>query len=130
MKLLKIAADAESQWIAQPSTENARRAGAALLLSGEFNRAVAVLTQAVELQTREIGLDAIHSCADAALLTDFSAAMLGRRSDARTALLAFEAADRAWLLDPTAQAAWNRAIALDLLGLTVPAVTAWDMVLA
>ncbi|MEA2414870.1 MAG: hypothetical protein QOI58_1527 [Thermoanaerobaculia bacterium] len=129
-KLLKVAADAERRWIAQPSSENARRAGAALLLSGKFHRAVAVLTQAVELQTREIGLDAINSCADAALLTDLSAAMLDRRSDGRTALLAFEAADRAWLLDPTAPAAWNRAIALDLLGLPFPAVRAWDTVLA
>jgi CHAT domain-containing protein len=125
-RLISTASDAEARWRLEPTPFHARLAGVSLLLAGKTDAAIAHLAEALQQATGEPDLlDAIHHSIDAALLNDFGAAMIQRREDPRATLLALEAADRAWTLRPTAQSAWNRALALGRIGLADGAHAAW-----
>ncbi|MEA2328780.1 MAG: hypothetical protein QOE68_3739, partial [Thermoanaerobaculia bacterium] len=127
---MDAAADAWNRWQHEPTPANAHEAGTALLLAGKTNQAITLLTVALERATGEPDLlDAIHHCDDSALLIDFSAAMLARKRDPRATLVALEAAERAWSSRPTPESAWNRALALDQIGVA-GAAAAWNDVAA
>ncbi|HEX2120812.1 MAG TPA: CHAT domain-containing protein, partial [Thermoanaerobaculia bacterium] len=126
--LRDIARDLFERWRSDPSIHNGRLAGLAFLLLGEEERAATVLVEAVERAGgKHTALEAIRECRDAALLIDFSAAMLGESStsDPRRSLLALEAADAAQRLHPNPAASWNRALAAERLGLRRTAVQSW-----
>ncbi|HEX8172414.1 MAG TPA: CHAT domain-containing protein [Thermoanaerobaculia bacterium] len=105
-------------------------AGAAQLLLGKFDEAVASLSDAVRLSAHRDGLsEAIRACNDAALLNDLAAAFIARSRGGTTAtdvLFAVDAAVRAYELRPEAETAWNRAVAVSLLHLDDRAAQAWS----
>ncbi len=113
------------------TTESQRIAGAGLLFAGRVDDAFSTF---VELLGERSGgqldvLRLIQSSTDAALLTDFSAAAL-ERSGERNLLLAYEAADRAWQLSQSIDAAWNRAVAAQRIGMYAFAERAWREIAA
>jgi CHAT domain-containing protein len=129
-RVIDAALDAWKRWNREPTVSNAHRAGTALLLAGRSNQAITLLSEALERATGEPDLlDAIHRCDDTALLIDFSAAMLARKGEPRATLFALEAAERAWSRRPTPESAWNRALALDQIGVA-GAAAAWNDVAA
>jgi tetratricopeptide (TPR) repeat protein len=128
-QLSVTAVELHRRWRTQSSPETGQRAGKAFLLAGAADRATTILREVLHESTGEADtLAAIQKSHDAALLTDYSAAGLeasATNNDARRLLLALEAADRAWKLDRSPAAAWNRAVAADRLGIPSPAARAW-----
>lgn len=128
-ELLSLQATATAfreRWYARSDTTAGRKWAEAQLLAGNAEAAAALLVEVLE---RESGhpdhLAAIHHSRNAALLTDFSAAMLQRPGKTSALVLAFEAADRAWQLARTPQAAWNCALAAERIGAPAAALRAW-----
>lgn len=94
-----------------PTVANRHAAGVLLMFDRKYDEAVEQLERAV----------ATAESPSAALFNDLSAAYFGRSGFEK----ALENADRAWKLDPTPAAAWNRAIALDFLQRHGDATAAW-----
>lgn len=113
-----------------PSPENLRALAGIQLLRRKPEDAVATLERLLLRSTRETEVArAIAKSTDAALLVDLSAAYLaraGRQNSSHDIALAAESATRAWNLGSTPPSAWNRAIALEQLKLTTPAIEAWQ----
>jgi tetratricopeptide (TPR) repeat protein len=123
--LTQLAVDLHDRWESELSTGAGRLAGAALLLADRNDDAVSVLTDVLRHCAGTAStLDAVHECRDAPLLIDFSAAML-TRTDPWQLLLAFEAADIATQLEPSAAAWWNHALAASRLGFYRVAMSSW-----
>lgn len=101
-----------------PTARNLRNLGIAALLEKEPDDAIVAFNRAAALAP-----------ADAALLNDRAAAYLARANLATgsnaDAAKALADAERAWQLDPTPAAAWNRAAALQKLQRDVDARKAW-----
>ncbi|HEY2092457.1 MAG TPA: CHAT domain-containing protein [Thermoanaerobaculia bacterium] len=115
--------------------------GVAHLLVGEYDAAVDALEDALAKETGEANSPrAIAECRDARLLTDLSAAYAARSADTHSshdapgssqdALAADDAAERAWALEQSPQAAWNRAIAAESMHARPLAIQAWRDYLA
>jgi CHAT domain-containing protein len=104
--------------------------GLAELLVGEVERAVDTLSNVLLMETGRHDLQAaIALSSRAALLSNLSAALLQRvhvAPSSRDSILAFETADRAWLLEQTPEIAWNRAVAVEALHSPVDAIDAWE----
>lgn len=132
--ITETAVKLRERWKADGTPELGRRAGVALLAAGQTAAGATTLAEALRRLTGERSpLTAIAQCEDAALLTDFSAALLQRAANhgqARDLLLAFESADRAWRLTRSSSAAWNRALAAERIGLPVVASRAWQNAVA
>lgn len=124
--LRATAARLSERWQALRDRRAGRKSAQAQMLAGNSEAAAALLTEVLEQDAgRTDQLSAIHSSENVALLTDFSAAMLQRSANTQALVLAFEAADRASHLTGTAQAAWNRALAAERLGMPEASVRAW-----
>jgi CHAT domain-containing protein len=96
-----------------------------LLLTGRENDAFATFVDLLHRQSHEANLqELIRESNDRDLLIDFSAAALEQGSD-RSLLLAYEAADRAWRIRPSAAGGWNRALAAQRIGIYTFAERAW-----
>jgi CHAT domain-containing protein len=106
----------------RPSASNLHALGVAHLLMGKPRRAVEMLGAALLKQTGEFELSqAIRASHDSALLNDFSVAAIGGEQSQ----MAIESTHRAWQLTRTAEAAWNRAVALEQIGLKNVTLAAW-----
>lgn len=117
----------QSRWSASRSTKDGRLAAVAHLLAGDRERAFSIFSKTFGHGATPADLrNLIQRCGDAGLLIDFSAAALERRGDGRSLLLAYEAADRAWRLSHAAGAAWNRAVAMDRMGMSASAAKTWQ----
>jgi tetratricopeptide (TPR) repeat protein len=112
-RLAAAVANASERVERNPSVANLHAYGVASILTKDRDKAVSALQRAVNAGTPS-----------AALLTDLSAAYIarGRQGDAEAAL---NAANKAWTLEQTPVAAWNRAIALESLERDEDAVAAW-----
>ncbi|HXH41463.1 MAG TPA: CHAT domain-containing protein [Thermoanaerobaculia bacterium] len=107
----------------EPSAENLHAAAVASLLEGRDADAVRAAEQA--LGNADV-LAAIRTSRNAALLTDVAAAEIEwSTTDANALLVALEAADRAWKIERSPEAAWNRALGLERLGVAAVALKAW-----
>lgn len=115
--------------------DNVHALAIALLLLNDIDGATKQIQSALQAETGDADPQkAIGKSTDTRLLNDAAAiyAAQAERSDAaRDRLLAFDAADRAHKLDPhSAEAAWNRALAIESLHLTAQAIAAWQEYLA
>jgi CHAT domain-containing protein len=121
---------AASAAAAHPSIANLRTLGVALLLHNRPSEAVVQLEKALRSETRlKDPVRGIAAARDAALLSDLAAAYYERgRSlrQGRDTVAAVEAATAAWILQRTPEIAWNRALALEALGLRDDAESAWS----
>jgi CHAT domain-containing protein len=105
-----------------PSASNLHALAVAHLLMGKPRRAVEMLGAALLKQTGELELpQAIRASHASALLNDFSVAAIGGEQSQ----MAVESTQRAWQLGRTAEAAWNRAVALEQIGLKNVTLAAW-----
>jgi hypothetical protein len=94
------------RWQVRHDKTSGRQAAEARLLAADAQGAIALMTELLERDSRRPDLlSAIHTSRDASLLSDFSAAMLQRPADPKALVLALEAADRAWQLQPTSTTA-------------------------
>ncbi|MEO8382072.1 MAG: CHAT domain-containing protein [Acidobacteriota bacterium] len=116
---------------ADRSPEARRFTATALLFAQKHDAALAILSELLGQGAEESDSPAaMQRSTDADLLIDFSAAALQRPADRRSVVLAYEAADRAWRLTRAPSAAWNRAIAVDRLGMPAFAARAWGEIAA
>ncbi|HEX6095693.1 MAG TPA: zf-HC2 domain-containing protein [Thermoanaerobaculia bacterium] len=97
-----------------PTEDNLHTLGVASILRGKRNEAVQQLEQVATKNP--------HS---AAILIDLAAAYLARGGD-RDLQHALVAATKAWTMERTPAAAWNRALALELLHRDHEAISAWQ----
>lgn len=110
------------------SVESLHTAGVSYLLSRHSSLALQQLEKALRLQT---GIDdlprAIGASRNAELLSDLSAAygVRGETSRSWDLIAAVDAAIAAWNLQHTPEIAWNRALALEAMGLREDAQSAW-----
>jgi len=122
-KILREAAE-------HPTPANLHALGVAYLCVGERKRAAETLDRAVRDATREADVQrAIERVSDPSLLTDLAAAHLAvdrEQGDVTHALTALAAANRATLINANChEAMFNRALALETLGLRSDAAAAW-----
>jgi CHAT domain-containing protein/tetratricopeptide (TPR) repeat protein len=112
-----------------PTVVNRQALAAVDLLRGRPDDGVRALEMLVRETTGKRDLAAaIEAASDATIVGDLSAAYLARAaSENRSSdlTLAFTAADRAWVLRKIPETAWNRAVALETIGLQQDAVEAW-----
>jgi len=114
-----------------PNVQTLHALGVAYLVSGSAAEGVNTMLHALALETGEEDDPkvAIAKSEDASLLTDLSIALQERavlRNQSEDCLLSVTAAERAYRLDPhSAEAAWNRAVAIERLHLRSSAVEAW-----
>lgn len=103
-------------------------AGIAHLVSGETERAVIALEDALRRETGSRDLSrAIQQSADAVTLCDLAAAYIERANgtDSTDLLAATNVVARAWELAKTAEIAWNRALVFSEIGAHDAALAAW-----
>ena len=119
---------------ARPSPANLHAAGVAYLLLGHNDEAIKNLHAALLTETGERSVTAaIDDSNDVALLNDLSAALSDRNSLRRNlddVAESLRCADKAWRIGGTQEAAWNRAIATEILHGPGSAKTAWQDYLA
>jgi tetratricopeptide (TPR) repeat protein len=117
-----------------PSVATRHSLGDVYLLLGNYDEAVAALTDAIRDQTSTSDVRlAVSGCRDVKLLNDLSAAFEVQASHGggATHALAQDVAEHALRIDPhSAVAAWNRAIAIESSGNVPSAVSAWNDYLA
>lgn len=127
--LLAAMAQASDSGAALPASQRDHLRAVASLLAGENGRAAALLESALLTETNGTSsIAAVRHSHDPALLVDLAAAEQATslsRDDPSALLLAIEAGDRAWRIDPSPPSAWNRALAIEGLGLTRSAQRAW-----
>lgn len=121
----QVAEDAKRE----PSVGNLHALGVAYLTIGRPNQAVSTMARALTNQTGEIELTkAIRASRDTGLLNDFAvAAVAGAQSGDEDVAIgeAVEATHRAWQFGRSAEVSWNRAVALERLGVDSETLTAW-----
>lgn len=107
--------------------DHAYALGIARLLSGDAVGAARELGKAVELaQTAPVGPER-----RAAILNDFAVAHLeSAPRNAKSLIIALDAAEKAWALDRTLPVAWTRAVLLSTLASAEAGAAAWDDYLA
>lgn len=129
-KLFAAADEVRARASVSRSVKNLHCLGVAYLLVGAHAEAVRTLEHAVMEDARAASvLDAIRESRDAVLLSDLSAAYYERSlttEDARDRLSAVETSERAWRLSRSPEIAWNRALALEALGLPDDARAMWQ----
>lgn len=122
-KLLRAAAEVQEAASKNPSVDNLHALGVSHLLLGNSEEAVNTLEEALRKATGQRDMPAaILKTTDAALLNDLSAALQKNGNPSE----ALDCARRAWSLSPTAESAWNRAVAAEALHLDAQARQAWD----
>lgn len=109
-ELEAVALELEARAEKKPSPENLHAAGAGYMMLGQSHKAVDLLEQASKKSN------------DPEVLTDLAAAYIANGN----AALGLEAANRAWAMEKTPAAAWNRAIALEYLDRKAEAIAAWN----
>jgi CHAT domain-containing protein/tetratricopeptide (TPR) repeat protein len=124
-----IAAQTIAAAASSNSVDDLHAAGQLHLLTRGYMQAVMAMEQALRVQTGvEDPVRAVAASRDAALLTDLSAAYAVRGEATRNATDLFAAVDAgvaAWKILRTPETAWNRAFALEKLGLREDAQEAW-----
>jgi tetratricopeptide (TPR) repeat protein len=129
LRLRAAAAEAAQAAARVPSIENTHAHGVAELIAGNDKTAARLMEEAIGRETDEpVLLAAIRKSNDIALLTDLAAAeyMCSVRDDGEALLAAIEAAERAWRLRRSPEAGWDRALAIERLGVTRSATRAWN----
>jgi hypothetical protein len=133
-KLLTAAAGVQRAATARPSSANLHALGVANLLLGNGDAAIKTMEAALLEETGQRSVSAaIDESNDVSLLNDLSVALSHRAVPHQSVADAAEAvrcAERAWRLDRTAEAAWNRALAMEALNGPKSATTAWHDYLA
>jgi CHAT domain-containing protein len=123
--IAQIAEDANRQ----PSVANLHALGVAYLTIGRPNQAMTTMARALTNQTGEMALTkAIRASRDTALLNDFAAAAVAGAQSGDEDLAvgeAVEATYSAWQIGRSAEVAWNRAVALEKVGVDSETLTAW-----
>jgi CHAT domain-containing protein len=115
----------------QPTDRVLHDLGVAYLCAGYPKRAIEVFEGLLTKRSKERDVvQAIEQSTDLDLLVDLSAAYLQRPQTFDYRLRAFAAADRAARLDSTSEAMFNRALALQKLGLREGAIEAWSAQIA
>jgi len=126
-QLLRAAATAQEK-------SDARALGKAHLLLGDSEKAVDVLSASILSETTTTDVPkAIERSRNAELLNDLAAALYTRgqtRAQPADFVLSLESAERAWRLDRSAVAGWNRALGIEALYLREEAIEAWNEYLA
>jgi CHAT domain-containing protein len=129
-KLLGVAANIKTAAEAKPSTDNLHALGVSYLLARHWNEAVDALEKAAESDTGVSDAhQAIGKTSDRRLLNDLSVAYLAmaRRYERPAAIVAaVDCAERAWSLQQTPEAAWNRALAYEAMNAKDKARAAWN----
>jgi Flp pilus assembly protein TadD len=117
IQILAAAAKVAERAEKNPTPRNLHDLGVANILAGEPDAAISALESVVNAEP------------SSARLVDLAAAFLtrGHEDDVQRAL---EAATKAWTMERTPSAAWNRALALERLGRNQDAVAAWSEYLA
>lgn len=130
LTLLLAARNAEEAVEKNPTEENRRALAIAYLMNKRARDAVELLETLLRQKTGKRDLaEAIHASTDAPLLTDLAAAWLARGNtlpESDDAGLAMKAAERAWTLDETPEAAWNAAVAAERLDRVQDAIGRWE----
>jgi len=130
LQLLAVGAEITEAAQREPSIENLHGIGVAQLLAGNTMEATRDLADAVRQSTGEEELlAAIAKANDVALLNDVAVAYLQRgRVDHHLEddLVAVSAADRAFHIAPTAEVAFNRALAIHAAHEPSQAAAAWN----
>ncbi|HJQ40115.1 MAG TPA: CHAT domain-containing protein [Thermoanaerobaculia bacterium] len=100
----------------------------ARLYERKIDVAIDLLRTALRKETNEDDIVvATRKSDDAALLTDFSAALSGDDTDdSPSRRYALEGAERAWALKQTPETAWNRALAMERMEQQRAAIGAWN----
>jgi hypothetical protein len=137
--LLTAAAGVQRSATRRRSVNNLHALGVANLLLGNGDVAISMLQEALldESAQRNVA-SAIDESSDVALLNDLSAALSNRaivqqevpRGNLAGVAEAVLAAERAWRVGRTPEAAWNRALAIETLNGPASARTAWHDYLA
>lgn len=129
LTLLIAASTAEEAAEKNPTEENRRALAIAYLMNKRAGDAVERLETLLRQKTGKRDLaEAITTTTDTALLIDLAAAWLARGAT-KDANLAMSAAERAWTLGKTPEAAWNRAVAAQRLDSTQEAIDRWEQYL-
>ena len=127
-RLLNVASRIQESATRKPSVENLHALGVSRLLLGQSGAAVKALEQAL-LQSEQFEPgDALDTSRNAALLNDLSAALAtdsARTQNAAEGERALRAAERSWSLGKAPEAAWNRAVALEVARGRKKSVPAW-----
>lgn len=112
--LWKVSVIAVGDTVPNPSIAQLHTRGAASLLLGEVDNAVASLSEALQKESEiESRSTALIKSRDSALLNDLSAAYYQRylrKQNAADIRLAAEAAEQSWSTRPSGESAWNRAL--------------------
>jgi tetratricopeptide (TPR) repeat protein len=128
-RLRRIAASGTPSDAHNTVAEELHVRGAAQMVLGDSQAAVALLERAIQKATGELDVGrAVNACNDGELLADLAAAYHARSmSDhaARDRVASLEVAEDAWRLVKSPETAWNRAIAVESLYLRPEAVAAW-----
>jgi len=133
--LLTAAARVQRSVAARRTAANLHASGVANLLLGNDDAAIDTLHEALLAETGQRTVAAaIAEADDVALLNDLSAALsnraLAKRRAIPDAVEAVRCSERAWRIGRTAEAAWNRAVAVEALNGRGHAMTAWHDYLA
>jgi CHAT domain-containing protein/tetratricopeptide (TPR) repeat protein len=132
--LLAAAATIEEATAKSRSADNLHALGMSLLLLGKYDDAIKTLEEALVADAHaDDFIDALSRSKNVALLIDVSAAYQARgrhRNRTEDFVVALEAAERAWSLKKTPEAAWNRALAIESLPMRGDALSAWNDYLA
>ena len=111
------------------TVDNLHALGVAYLIIGKDDAALEALADALTKQTGEEELPkAIRASGDIALLNDLAVAAVARSRSGESqepAAIALEVTQRLWMLRRTAETAWNRALALEKVGMKGEALQAW-----
>src|SRR5258708_5790332 len=127
---MQAASQVKAAAATKPSPITTHAIGVTQLVYGQVEKAVATLESALleETQAKTVNA-AVLASHDPTLLNDLSAAYLARAVDhdePRDNLLAWNAAEKAWALSRTPEAAWNRAMAASKLNSGELASSAWS----
>jgi len=128
-KIYSVAGEMSRRLSKENTPENLHAFGVAQVFLGKTRDGQRLLIKSIETSTDEPSIfSAIRKCTDTQLLVDLSAAFLATNQKPTNddLLIALEAADRAFRLRRSPEAGWNRALAIERLGLMARALAAWD----
>jgi len=129
--VLRVVSAIRERATEQPTDRVLHDLGVAYLCAGYPKRAIEVLEGLLTKRSKEREVvQAIEQSTDLDLLVDLSAAYLQHPQTFDYRLRAFAAADRAVRIDSTSEAMFNRALALQKLGLREGAIQAWSAQIA
>ncbi len=129
-RLLQAVVVVNTKPSATSSSRDLHVQGASRLLLGRLDDAIAVLQEALIVDTgAQDFIEALSKSQNAAFLSDVAAAFHSRgrqQGAAQDFIVALDAAERAWAIEKSAETAWNRALAIESLHDHADALAAWN----